>query len=241
MVNFWRVVKKVIDEADVLLEVLDARMIDETRNIEIEDKIAASGKKLIFVINKSDLISQKEAEQKKKELGNAVFISSTERQGTAKLREKILACKSGEIKVGVLGYPNTGKSSLINALKGRAAAKVSSQSGFTRGYQFVKISQRITLIDTPGVFPYKEKDNAKHAMTSARSTHDIKDLELTALELIDSLQGKIEKYYDVAMHEDVEDTLEAIAKKLGKLKKGGEPDTKLTAKVIIQDWQAHKI
>ncbi|MFQ5474674.1 MAG: GTPase [Candidatus Nanoarchaeia archaeon] len=242
MVNFWRVVNSVIKEADAIVEVVDARTVENTRNIEIEDKIKKVGKKLIVAINKCDMISKKESEAIQKRVPNSIFISSVERLGTRKLREKILrSSNKKEIKVGVLGYPNTGKSSLINALKGRAVARVSAQSGHTRGLQLIRISKRLTLIDTPGVFPYKEKDEGKHAMTSARSTHDIKDLELAVLELIESLNGKIEKHYRVKKHKDTEETLEAIAIKLKKLKKRGVPNTKLAARTIIQDWQAGKI
>ena len=236
-------VNKVIREADILLEVLDARTVEETRNIEIERKIEKSGKKLIYVINKSDLIEKDDAEKLKKSIPNSVFVSAVERTGTKKLRDKILACSGNyaEVKVGVLGYPNTGKSSIINALKGRAAAKTSSVSGYTRGVQKVRISRRIMLLDTPGVFPYKERDEGKHAMTAARSTHDIKDVELAAMDLIEALKGRIEKYYDAEKGADAEETLENIAVAMKKLKRKGEPDTKLAAKTIIHDWQIGKI
>lgn len=243
MANFWKVVNNVIKEADVLLEVLDARSVDDTRNIEIENKIEKSGKKLIYVINKCDLIEQNEAEAIKKRLPNSIFMSAVERLGTKKLREKILTCcgTMKEVKVGVLGYPNTGKSSIINALKGKGSAKTSAQSGFTKGKQLVRISRKIVLIDTPGVMPYREEDAGKHAMTSARSFHDLKDPDLAALQLIEALKGKVEKHYGVSVSDDPEDTLEAIALKMNCVKKGGKPDIATASKKLIQDWQKGKI
>ncbi|MBU0461705.1 MAG: 50S ribosome-binding GTPase [Nanoarchaeota archaeon] len=242
MKNFWKAVNNVIRYSDVLLEVLDARAVDETRNSEIEKKIEKQNKKLIFVINKCDMIEKEESEKIKKSLPNSVFVSATERLGTKKLREMILSSSNlPEIRVGVLGYPNTGKSSIINALRGRASAKTSPRSGFTRGKQLVRVSKRLMLIDTPGVFPYKEKNEAKHALTSARSLHDIRNPELAVLQLIQSLKGKVEKFYDVKKHDDVEETLEDIAIKLRKLKKGNLPDTRTAAQIVIQDWQKGKI
>ena len=240
--NFWKIVNRVIDDADVVLEVLDSRTVDKTRNLEIEKKIEKSGKKLIYVINKCDLIEQDESERIKKELEHSVFTSAIERLGTRKLREKILACSSkAPIRVAVLGYPNTGKSSIINALKGKTSAKTSSQSGYTKGKQYIRVSKRILLIDTPGVFPYKEDDESKHAMTAARSTHDIRNPETAVLDLIDALKGRIEKHYDVEVHDDPEETLEAIAVKTNNMKKGGVADTLKTSKKVIHDWQTGKI
>ncbi|MBI5881377.1 GTPase, partial [archaeon] len=62
MANYWKLVNDVIREADILLEILDGRSIDETRNIEIEDKVKKSGKVLIYVINKCDLVDKDKME-----------------------------------------------------------------------------------------------------------------------------------------------------------------------------------
>ena len=240
--NFWKTVNEVIRNSDVILEVLDARTVDETRNLELEIKVDKLGKKLIYVINKCDLIPKSEAEKIKKSLPHSVFVSATERLGTKKLREKILAsCSKTPVMVGMVGYPNTGKSSVTNVLKGKTVAPTSSQSGYTRGKQLIRISRRIMLMDTPGVFPYREQDQSKHALTSARSTHDLKDPETAVLDLITSLKGKIEAYYDVEVNTDADETLDTIAKKTNNMKRGGVPDTIKTAKQIIHDWQTGKI
>ena len=242
MANFWRKVNEVIRDADVLLEVVDARLVDLTRNEEIETKIERAGKKLIIVANKCDLISKEEAERIKKSIKNSIFMSAKDKEGTKKLKEAIFkTAKKDQVVVGVLGYPNTGKSSVINSLRGKAVAKTSSQSGYTRGLQKVRISKRLVLLDTPGVFPYKEQDEAKHALTGAKSVHDIKDVELAAMRLIETLDGKIEEHYGVEKKDDPEETLEEIGLKLNKLLKKGKADTKATSRVIINDWQSGKI
>ena len=161
MANFWRKVNEVIRDADVLLEVVDARLVDLTRNEEIETKIERAGKKLIIVANKCDLISKEEAERIKKSIKNSIFMSAKDKEGTKKLKEAIFkTAKKDQVVVGVLGYPNTGKSSVINSLRGKAVAKTSSQSGYTRGLQKVRISKRLVLLDTPGLFPSKEQAEA---------------------------------------------------------------------------------
>jgi ribosome biogenesis GTPase A len=151
MNSYWAIVNKVIRDADILLEVLDARSVDASRNEEVEDKVREAGKTLIYVVNKCDLVDKRTMEKMKKKLKPSVFVSATERLGTSYLREEIMKrAPKGAFKVGVLGYPNTGKSSIINSLKGRSSARASSVSGFTHGCQNVRISQRFMLIDSPG-------------------------------------------------------------------------------------------
>lgn len=242
MVNYWKIVNSVIREADILLEILDARLIDETRNLELEKKIETAGKKIIYVINKSDLTSQRFLEQKKKELWPCVFVSSVEHHGSKMLRELILRMTDKEeVTVGVVGYPNTGKSSVINMLKGKASAGTSPQSGYTRGLQKVKATNRIMLIDSPGVIPFKRDDETKLALIGSLNAAKLKDPDIDAMTLIESLHGAVESYYGIEPGEDSEESLERIALKKGKLKKGGKPDIMLTARLIIQDWQRGKI
>ncbi len=249
MSNFWRLVNDVIDKADILLIILDARLVDETRNLELEQKITAKGKPFILVLNKCDLTSKEYLDKKKKELIkkelNAVFISSLQHLGTTMLRDKIFAAakkkKDQRITVGVVGYPNTGKSSVINALKGQKSAPASSQSGFTKAIQLVKADNRIYLIDTPGVIPFEEKDEIKHALMGAVDATKVKDPDVIAMKLIEILDGKVESHYGIETQSDSELTLEKIAQKLNKLKKGNELDLELTSRIIIQDWQRGKI
>ena len=90
MANFWQLVNKVIREADVLLLLLDARLVEKTRNMEIEDKVRKAGKVLIYVITKSDLVDKQDVEKYKKTLKPCVFVSAVKHHGTTILRERIL-------------------------------------------------------------------------------------------------------------------------------------------------------
>jgi len=242
MKNFWSIVNNVIDDADILLLLLDARLVDETRNEEVESKVKRQKKPLIYVITKCDLADKESVEKYKKELYPSVFVSAKEHFGTTMLRNTILmeAKRAGiktELRVGVLGYPNVGKSSLINAMKGRKAASTSVLSGHTKHIQKIRADNRIILIDTPGVIPYQEKDPVKHTFIGTIDFNKAREPDIMSMELMMKFPGRIEKYYGVEINEDKEETLYAIAKKKCMLKKGGLPDLERTARMILKDWQ----
>ena len=246
MTSFWRVVNEVIRDSDVILEVLDARFPEQTRNKEIEEKIAkCRNKKLIFVLNKSDLLNVRFSEVKF-DREPYVFVSAKENLGTTKLRRLLSECvKDKPIIVGVLGFPNTGKSSLINTLRHKKVSLTSPNPGFTRGMQKIKISKDIYLMDTPGVFSYGERNEKENALTNVKDYRKVKDPETVALEIlrkvIESDPRLLEALYKVKPKEDPEETLELIAKKFNWIIKGGKPNIDQTARKIIQDWQRGKI
>src|SRR3989338_8776405 len=131
MKNFWGIVNHVVKQADIILLVLDARFPEQTDNPELIEK--AGEKDIIYVLNKADLVERKTLEHLKKKYPNCIYISSKEHQGTTMLLHKILEIAQGQkVSVGVVGYPNTGKSSVINALKGRKSASTSPHSGHTK-------------------------------------------------------------------------------------------------------------
>jgi len=239
MKKFWRTVNEVIKQSDIILEVIDARFPELTRNIEIEDKI--KGKHLVIVVNKCDLVEKSTMEDYAKKYKGVIFVSAKDRLGTTILKKKIIGlAKKPQNIVGIVGYPNTGKSSIINSLAGRRAAKTSPQSGFTKGKQLIKMTRSVSLLDTPGVLPYKEKDEIKHALTSSKDFTRIKDPDIVALELIELKKERIKKHYQIDC-DDSEDIFEQIGIKLKKLKKAGEIDEKATAYAILKDWQHGKI
>lgn len=240
MHKFDRIVNEVIARSDILLLVIDARRVEGSINRFLEKKLEKEGKKFIYVINKCDLIT--EEEQKKIKMKNSIQVSAMKHLSTMKLLRKIMEIGKGKkVSVGVIGYPNTGKSTVINALKGKHSAMTSSVSGYTKGKQKVKISQKITLIDTPGVIPYEDKEEIDSLIIGSIDANKVKDPELAAIQLIEELDGKIEDYFGVEKSEDAEETLEKIALKKNIVKKGKYPDTARMGKEIIMLWQKGKI
>ncbi|MEM4511474.1 MAG: GTPase, partial [Nanopusillaceae archaeon] len=155
---------KILEMSDILLEVIDARFPKDSRIYKIEKIIRKKGKELIIVINKSDLVPEDFLYMVKDEFEiefPVVYISCKTRKGSRELRRRIkerIPKDKDKIYIGVFGYPNTGKSSTINLLVGRSRAKTSSMPGFTKGFQLIRLSRKIYLIDTPGViFPKKEE------------------------------------------------------------------------------------
>lgn len=259
--------EKIIQESDIVLEVLDARFPEETRNKEVEEKITKKGKILIYILNKSDL-----TEKKSSELKPGVFVSCRERKNVGKLRD-LIKRESGKIKnkrssdnfsassggragkiskdnkiiVGVIGYPNTGKSSLINLLIGKSSAGTGADAGFTKGIQKLKLSPGIILLDTPGVIPRKEYSDsekekiAMHAIVGGRSYSQVKDPQITIAKLIKEYPRVLENHYKIDAKGDSEIFLEKLGKQKGFLLKGGIVNDDKTARFVLKEWQAGEI
>jgi ribosome biogenesis GTPase A len=227
-------VKKVIDNADIVLEVVDARNIPGTRNTEIEQVVRRADKKLIVVANKSDLFKPKHLP-----LG-AILFSSRERKGTSKLRERInrLGNDLGldKIRVGVVGYANTGKSSVINALGGHT--RTSSTAGFTKGEQWVKITNRIMLFDSPGEIPIREEGELALVLKGVFDVTKVKDAIGAAMELISRVgPDALVDAYNVRVLDDSEEQLLELANIWMMVKKGGKPDLDRASRKLLKDWQ----
>ena len=241
--------KKIVENSDIILEILDARFPEETRNHEIEEEIKKLNKKIIYVLNKSDLTPKKLKEFKiypKKE------VTCKERRGIRILRNLIKReskkiTKKGKVVVGVIGYPNTGKSSLINILIGKKSAGTGAQAGFTRGIQKLKLDENTVLLDSPGVIPEKEyspvekEKIAKHAKLGARSYSQVKEPEIVIANLMKEYPEVLEKFYKIKTNGDSEILIEKLGKKKGFMKRGGEVNEDQTARYILKDWQDGKI
>jgi len=239
--TFWNVVNKVISESDVVIEVLDARSPETTRNTEIENKVKAKKKEIIYVQNKSDLVPLKD--KKSLKVGYQVFVSSTNNLGTTNLRKLLHKLKGDKpfITIGIVGYPNTGKSSLINVLKQRKSASTSARAGHTKGIQKIKISKGMYLLDTPGVYAYKEADEVKLAAINCISAENVKEPDLVALEILKEHSRVICDYYKIKKGKDEEETLELLTARLNLYKKGKELDIDRASRTLITDWQRGKI
>ncbi len=248
-------VKDIIESSDIVLEILDARFIEETRNKELEELIKNQRKKILYVLNKSDVVDMKSKIQEIKLLGifPYIFVSCKRRKGVSELRNKIkieakrLHITGRKVQVGIIGYPNTGKSSVINILSGGAPARTGAEAGFTKGVQKIRLSSDILMFDTPGIIPESEYSHTreeaikKHAKIGARTLNTIRDPEMIVFELVKNFSAQIEKFYNIDAKGDPEALIEKLGRKKGFLKKGGVVDENRTSRLIIQDWQDGKI
>jgi ribosome biogenesis GTPase A len=254
---FPKLAREVIRISDIILEVLDARFIEETRNPELEEEIKKRDKFLIYVLNKADLVNLAEL-KRKTELSNLtpyVLFSCTTAIGRKRLRDIIkINVKKLKVKdkykkahVGVIGYPNTGKSSLINLLTGRKSAGTSAQAGFTKGIQKIRFKKDILILDTPGVIPENENANLnredlkKETKISTKTYDKVKEPDFIVSRLIVENPGLFEKFYEIDAEGDAEKLIEQLGRRRGLLKKGNEVDIDRTARAILKDWQKGKI
>ena len=240
------IVKQIIEESDIILEVLDARFPKETQNKEIEAYIKSKSKKIIYILNKSDLVSS----MKKSFLFPSIYISAKKRNGGRMLRDRIKIeskkIKKDEVTIGVIGYPNTGKSSLINLLIGKSSARFSAEAGFTKGVQKLRLSPKIMLLDSPGVIPNKEYSttgefSGKHAEIGVKTYDKVKDPEIMVAELMKKYPRLIENFYNLEANGDSEILLEKIGEQKRFFKKGGEINMDTSARLVLKDWQMGNI
>ena len=180
-----------------------------------------------------------------------VFFSSKEKKGYRNLKKLIKIqskrLKKETINIGIIGYPNTGKSSLINFLSKKSAARTSSEAGYTKGIQKIKLSKGLYLIDTPGIIPVSEKsstkikDLVKQPQIGAVTWDKTKNPDLVIHKLMKEYPNVLEKYYKINAKANSEFLIEKLGKKLNYLKKGNLVDEIRTAKKILRDWQEGKI
>ncbi|MCH7850219.1 MAG: 50S ribosome-binding GTPase [Nanoarchaeota archaeon] len=245
--GFWPVVLNVLRNSDVIILLVDARMPEITQNSEIIEKAEYMRRELIIVFNKIDLISKTDVAKIRKEFPESFFISSLKKIGVNTLK-KYLTEYSEEwrggksLRVGIVGYPNIGKSTLINLLAPKARAKISKVSGTTKKTQWIR-EGKIRYMDSPGVIPFGDS-KSKLGMTASKDPHKIRNPEKVAIGIIEYLEkrgGKtLEKHFGVESGNAYE-MFEAIGIKKGFLLKGGIVNENRTAIKIISDWQQGKI
>ena len=143
------------------------------------------------------------------------------------------------IKIGVLGYPNVGKSSLINKLKRKKVATVSPKPGMTRGKQLIRLYPNVYLIDTPGIITLEyQEDLALKGSYLPEKLEEPVEAALKFLEkVINNNPEALEKAYNVKVKDkDPYTVLNSLAEKLNYRLSGGKLDLERTAKKILWDW-----
>jgi len=155
-------------------------------------------------------------------------------------------CRNQDIKtsitVGIVGFPNVGKSSVINSLKRSKACNVGSTPGVTKAMQEIQLDKHVKLLDCPGIVMATGSSDTQIILKNVVKVEALDD-PVKPVEAILSRCNKaqIMEKYCVPNYSDTLEFLTLFAKRLGKLKKGGIPDSLASAKVLLQDWNNGKI
>ncbi|XP_075029991.1 nucleolar GTP-binding protein 2 isoform X2 [Calonectris borealis] len=214
--RIWGELYKVIDSSDVVVQVLDARDPMGTRSPHVESylKKEKHWKHLIFVLNKCDLVP------------TWATLHSDKKQ----------------ISVGFIGYPNVGKSSVINTLRSKKVCNVAPIAGETKVWQYITLMRRIFLIDCPGVVYPSGDTETDIVLKGVVQVEKIKSPEDHISAVLERAKPEyIRKTYKIDSWKDTEDFLEKLASRTGKLLKGGEPDMQTVSKMVLNDWQRGRI
>ncbi|MBM7560568.1 ribosome biogenesis GTPase YlqF [Fusibacter tunisiensis] len=243
---------------DIVVELLDARIPISSKNPQFENLIG--GKKRVVALNKHDLsdpvVTRKWVTYYKEKGIDAIPINSLNGQGISELlgHVKLASAEVAEkmkrqgrklrpIRLMIIGIPNVGKSSLINRLAGKNAAKAGNKPGVTKGKQWIRINKDLELFDTPGIlWPKIEEDMMGIKLACSGAIKDeILNIEDIAFHLIRILSDKypeaIKHRYQLEQVEDPVEIMEAIGRKRGCLVKGNQVDLEKASRLIVDEFR----
>ena len=262
MTKAVRQMKEDIKLIDLVIELLDARIPLSSRNPDIDD--LGKNKARLVLLNKSDLADETDNNkwiQYFKDKGIiALKINSKNKQGIKEINNAVqIACKekierdkkrgiiNRPVRAMVVGIPNVGKSTFINAYAGRAAAKTGNKPGVTKGKQWIKLNKNLELLDTPGIL-WPKFDNqtiGMHLAFIGSINDNILDVTELAYQLVKLLATTYPKVvverYKIEGHEDPLQVMYQLAESRGCKLKGNQPDLEKTSKIIMDDFRAGKL
>lgn len=148
-----------------------------------------------------------------------------------------------QISVGFIGYPNTGKSSIINTLRKKKVCTVAPIPGETKVWQYITLMKRIYLIDCPGVVPPSTTDTPQDILLrGVVRVENVENPEQYIPAVLEKTKPRhIERTYGLKGYKDHTEFLELLARKGGRLLHGGEPDVDGVAKMVLNDFLRGKI
>lgn len=247
---------------DVVIEVVDARAPQSCRNPSFEK--AFRGKARVLILNKKDLADENATKQWENWFGARgipaaglnSLMSGAGREAIRLIEQaaKPAVQKYGDkgaaktVRVMVTGIPNVGKSTFINCLSGERNAKTGAKPAVTRGIQWVGITPRLELMDTPGILPPRLDDRAAAVRLAFIGSirDDIMDIEELAGELLHYLSQtcpeKISSRYKIDPEGKTgEELLEGVGRARGFLIAGGEIDLGRAARTALDEFRSGKL
>lgn len=263
MAKTKRLIIEHLKAVDVAAELLDARIPLASANPMVEELL--SGKPRIVILNKADLADPgitKAWESYYKRKGIAAVSMSC---GNGKDKKKFLrlikeaagpmlekwkrrGLKTRSVRIMILGIPNVGKSTLINFISGTAAARTANTPGHTRGKQWVRLSQGLDLLDTPGVLWPKFEDQVAALRLAATGAiaGDVFDADTVVPELMRVLARTApdalrEKYGIEDAAADPQILLAQAGKRRGCILPGGAIDYARAQTMILNDFRSGKL
>ena len=257
MAKTMKEIRQTLSQVDIIIECIDARAPDAFQH-DFFNEFKAT-KKHLLVLTKTDCANADKTNQwiqENKQFHTIFPVAIPIRKGIktllnycAKFAETKKAKKRFHItKVMVIGFPNVGKSALINCLANKKATKVENRPGLTRKLQWVMIGTHLSLLDTPGILTPKI-DNQEEA-TKLALLKCIKESHSDPIQicrwLIQQCMAQdptiIENRFQIKCYNQVEDeVIETIAKKRQYILPDGDIDTIRTAKSIIEEYRSGKI
>lgn len=253
--------KEKLNLVDVIIEVIDAR-IPYSSWYKTTSELCGAKPRLILM-NKSD-VSDSELNKpwanaiSKKANCDILITNLLNKNDVNTIISKVVALSKEMLdkraqkgllprptRTMVIGMPNVGKSSTINRLVKRAKTKTGAKAGVTRQQQWVRINEKVELLDTPGIIPTVQDDQFQALKLACVNSigENAYDGEFVASELLKILNEKyrsqIEQYYGFASNDEI--TVETIALKKGWILKGAQPDITRTSQIILSTFREGKI
>lgn len=262
MTKAKRMMQEDIKLIDLVIELVDARLPMSSRNPDIDS--LGKGKSRLILLNKADLADPKLNDkweeffykkgyfvvQKNSRNGNGIkSINGIIQQACAEKieRDRRRGIMNRPVRAMVVGIPNVGKSTFINAYAGKACAKTGNKPGVTKGKQWIRLNKNVELLDTPGIlWPKFEDQTVGMKLAMAGSIRDeILNIDELAIELIKYLhkeyEGMLSERFQIEESDDALNTLEEIAKVRGCISKGASLDLSKASALIMEEFRNGKI
>lgn len=251
-------IKENLKKVDVVLELIDARAPKASENPMIPELIGDKPRILIF--NKGDLADPRENNRwmdyyKSKKI-NVVSVNSNTGKGIGDLLDEVDKVMEGkrakdkdkgiiseQVRAMIIGIPNVGKSTLINSLASRKSAKTGNKPGITRTNQWIKVENRMLLLDTPGVLwpKFESEELALNLAYTGSIKDEVIPKDDVALKLIEKLGREypklLEERFNISLKENPLENMEEIAKKRGAIMRGNEIDYSRVTDIILDEFR----